>query len=117
MDERSKRTRPPMTARPLDRILATKLFPARLRPGFVHRARLVEQLDAGLSRGLVVVCAHAGFGKTGLVADWAETRKVEAAWFSIDARDNDPARFWRHAVAALESRVKLDRASDLRLSV
>jgi LuxR family transcriptional regulator, maltose regulon positive regulatory protein len=24
------------------------------------------------------------------------------AWLSLDAGDNDPARFWRHAVAALD---------------
>ena len=27
---------------------------------------------------------------------------IPAAWLSLDAADNDPARFWRHAVAALD---------------
>ncbi len=85
-----------------DVLLATKLHVPGPRPGFVPRARLAEQLDAGLGRGLVLVCAPAGYGKTALLADWARSGQRPASWLSLDAGDNDPARFWRHAVAALE---------------
>jgi LuxR family maltose regulon positive regulatory protein len=44
----------------------------------------------------------AGFGKTALLADWARRGDRSVAWLSLDAADNDPARFWRHAVAALD---------------
>jgi LuxR family maltose regulon positive regulatory protein len=81
-------------------LLATKLFAPRPRPGFVARPRLVQGLDDGLARGLVLVSAPAGFGKTSLLADWALRRPV--AWLSLDAGDNDPVRFWRHATAALD---------------
>jgi LuxR family maltose regulon positive regulatory protein len=47
-----------------DGLLATKLYLPRLQPGFVPRARLVDRLDGALERGLVLVCAPAGFGKT-----------------------------------------------------
>jgi LuxR family transcriptional regulator, maltose regulon positive regulatory protein len=50
----------------------------------------------------VLVCAPAGFGKTALLADWARTGRRPVAWLSLDAGDNDPARFWRHVVAALD---------------
>ena len=36
----------------------------------VARPRLVGALGEGLARGLVLVCAPAGFGKTALLADW-----------------------------------------------
>jgi ATP/maltotriose-dependent transcriptional regulator MalT len=29
-------------------------------------------------------------------------RGGQVAWLSLDAGDNDPARFWRHVVAALD---------------
>jgi LuxR family maltose regulon positive regulatory protein len=74
----------------------------RLQQGFVARLRLVEALDEGLSRRLILVCAPAGFGKTALLADWARRGSRPVAWLSLDAGDNDPARFWRHAVAALD---------------
>jgi LuxR family transcriptional regulator, maltose regulon positive regulatory protein len=84
-----------------DVLLATKLHVPRLQPGFVGRARLVAALEAGLAARLVVICAPAGAGKTALLADWARTGRRPVAWLSLDEADNDPARFWRHTVAAL----------------
>ena len=52
--------------------------------------------------GLVLVSAPAGYGKTVALAEWARRRRGPAAWLSLDAGDNDPARFWRHVVAALD---------------
>jgi LuxR family transcriptional regulator, maltose regulon positive regulatory protein len=77
-----------------DVLLATKLH--------VPRLRLVEALDEGLARRLILVCGPAGSGKTALLADWARRGSRPVAWLSLDAGDNDPARFWRHAVAALD---------------
>jgi LuxR family maltose regulon positive regulatory protein len=70
----------------------------------VDRPRLLERLREGLSRPLTVIAAPAGYGKTTLVASWLAESKDGAtvAWLSLDAADNDPARFWRHAVAALD---------------
>ena len=85
-----------------DALLATKLHVPGSRPGLVPRPRLAEQFDEGLGRGLVLVCAPAGYGKTVLLADWAGRGQRPAAWLSLDAGDNDPARFWRYAVAALD---------------
>jgi LuxR family transcriptional regulator, maltose regulon positive regulatory protein len=85
-----------------DVLLATKLHVPGPQQDFVPRPRLAERLDEGLSRGLVLVCAPAGYGKTVLLADWARRGPRPVAWLSLDASDNDPARFWRHAVAALD---------------
>src|SRR5262245_35125349 len=84
-----------------DDLLATKLHLPRPRPGFVPRPRLVTRLDEGLARGLVLVCAAAGYGKTVTLADWARRSGRPVAWLSLDAGDNDPVRFWRHVVAAV----------------
>jgi LuxR family maltose regulon positive regulatory protein len=85
-----------------DVLLATKLNMPRPGPGLVPRPRLAQRLDDGLRRGLILVCAPAGYGKTVLLADWARNGEHPAAWLSLDTGDNDPARFWRHAVAALD---------------
>ena len=85
-----------------DVLLATKLHVPRSRPDLVPRPRLAERLDEGLERGLMLVCAPAGYGKTVLLADWARRGQPPVAWLSLDAGDNDPARFWRHGVAALD---------------
>jgi LuxR family maltose regulon positive regulatory protein len=82
-------------------VLATKLHRPSARPGFVPRSRLVDRLTEGLASELTLVCAPAGFGKTALLADWAQHSPRPAAWLSLDEGDNDPARFWRSAAAAL----------------
>ena len=91
-----------MTARGPDVLLATKLHMPASRPGQVLRPRLTARLDEGLARGLILACAPAGYGKTVLLADWARLAGHPVGWLSLDAGDNDPARFWRHAVAALD---------------
>jgi len=85
-----------------DVLLATKLHVPGPHPGLVLRPRLAQRLGDGLARGLVLVCAPAGYGKTVLLADWARRGQRPVAWLSLDAGDNDPARFWRHGVAALD---------------
>ena len=90
------------TAPQRDVLLATKLRVPASRPDLVPRPRLTARLDEGLSRGLILVCAPAGYGKTVLLADWAQRSRHPVAWLSLDAGDNDPARFWRHTVAALD---------------
>ena len=85
-----------------DALLATKLHVPRPQPGFVPRPRLVQALGQGLARGRVLVCAPAGFGKTSLLADWARGGGRPVAWLGLDAGDNDPARFWRYVLAALD---------------
>ena len=51
-----------------DALLASKLHVPRPRPDLVPRPRLAERLDEGLARGLMLVCAPAGYGKTALLA-------------------------------------------------
>jgi LuxR family transcriptional regulator, maltose regulon positive regulatory protein len=85
-----------------DVLLATKLHVPAARPGLVPRPRLAGRLQDAVARGLALVCAPAGYGKTVLLAEWVRSRRRPGAWLSLDAADNDPARFWRHAVAALD---------------
>ena len=85
-----------------DVLLATKLHVPRSRPGLVERPRLAERLDEGLGNGVVVVVAPAGYGKSVLLSEWIRGGARPAGWLSLDGGDNDPARFWRHALAALE---------------
>ena len=83
-------------------LLATKLHVPGSHPGLVPRPRLADQLDEGLGRGLILACAPAGYGKTALLADWVRRGGRPIAWLSLDTADNDPARFWRYVVAALD---------------
>jgi len=85
-----------------DVLLATKLHVPGPQPGFVPRPRLVQALGEGSTRGRVLVCAPAGFGKTALLAGWVGGGARPVAWLGLDGGDSDPARFWRYVVAALD---------------
>ena len=78
-------------------VLLTKLHPPAVPPQTVVRERLLERLDE--PRRLTVVAAPAGFGKSTLLASWAQRR--QAAWLTLDERDDDATVLWSHIVAAL----------------
>jgi LuxR family maltose regulon positive regulatory protein len=88
-----------------DPLLLTKLSVPSVRSSLVPRTRLSERLEEGLERKLTVVSAPAGFGKTTLLGAWIgelsdDGRSV--AWLSQDPGDNDPARFWRYFITAVD---------------
>jgi ATP/maltotriose-dependent transcriptional regulator MalT len=84
-------------------VLETKLTRPPLRAEHVVRSDLVDLLRAGSERPLTVVTAPPGFGKTTLLAAWIDAGASQVAWLSLDDDDNDPARFFLYAVAALRS--------------
>ncbi|TFD93462.1 helix-turn-helix transcriptional regulator [Cryobacterium lactosi] len=91
-------------------VLTTKLFVPAVRPHAVSRPRLIEKLRDGRRAGrkLTLVSAPAGFGKTSVLSEWmADARRrdplLRVAWISLDAADNDPARFLGYLISALQA--------------
>jgi LuxR family transcriptional regulator, maltose regulon positive regulatory protein len=84
-------------------LLTTKLTPPRPPIRLVSRPRLYARLDAGAQQLLTLVSGPAGAGKTTLLASWTASGQPPGpvAWLSLDAGDNDPARFWAYATEAL----------------
>jgi len=74
-------------------------------PRLVVRENLIEELAEGVSLPLTLVYGPAGSGKTMLVAQWRASalQELPVAWLSLDADDNDPARFWIYVIEALRS--------------
>ncbi len=87
-------------------ILTSKMrIPTRQR-GLISRPRLNALLRAGTEAMLTVVSAPAGFGKTTLLADWAQETAGEGgrvAWLSLEPSDQEPAAFWGAVFAALDT--------------
>ena len=83
-------------------LLATKFHMPRPRPRLVHRTRLINRLQQGLQRTLILVSAPVGFGKTTLLADWLSSKPCSVAWLSLDPQDNEPTRFISYLLAALQ---------------
>ena len=75
--------------------------------GIVDRPELVARLERGLERGVVVISAPAGSGKTVLVRSWMRATRRSAAWVSVERGEPDAQRFWASVVDAI--RVDLPR--------
>lgn len=86
------------------RLISAKLLAPRLARDFVPRPRLVEQLNAGLSQKLILVCGPPGFGKTTLLTEWLQQLSCPAAWLTLDESDNSIYTFLTYVVAALRSK-------------
>ena len=85
-------------------MLLTKLHTPAPAKNLVYRRRLFDQLDEGLSRKLILVSAPAGYGKTVLFSQWVKKQKIPTAWFSIDARDNDPYDFFTFLISSIQAK-------------
>ena len=85
-------------------LITTKLRAPVAVASYRPRERVSSRLDRALDDAirLTLVSAPPGYGKSVAVAGWLASRDVVHAWLSLDAADNDPARFLRYLVAALE---------------
>ena len=89
----------------MDALLQTKLRLPPLQPKLVLRPRLLAQLDAALHCRLILLCAPAGFGKSTLLTTWLHGVNRPIAWLALDEADDEPLRFWRYLIGALEQTV------------
>ena len=87
---------------------ASKLGPARVRDGAIHRERLLAQLAAAADTPIALISASAGYGKSTLAAQWTVRCQRPVAWINLDAGDNDPMVFLDSVAYALD---RLDPAA------
>jgi len=84
-------------------LVKSKLRRPVLRPGTVIRSSLIDRLARDDTCPVVSVAAPAGYGKTTLVAQWAEHDGRAVAWVALDERDNDPKVLLSYVAAALDA--------------
>jgi LuxR family transcriptional regulator, maltose regulon positive regulatory protein len=85
-------------------VVDSKLRPLPVRPGTVPRTALVDRLLASHAVPVILVVAPPGYGKTTLLAQWAEEAERvgrPVAWLCVDRGDNDPVVLLAGIAAAL----------------
>ena len=90
-----------MLASPL---VLTKLRVPTVRPRNIPRVHLIERLTVETGTGLILVCAPAGYGKTTLLGEWAQSllqKGTAVAWYALDTSDDDPIPFSSYLIASL----------------
>ena len=87
----------------------SKFQPPAARPGIVARPALVDRLVTAQAPVITVV-APPGYGKTTLMAQWAECIGPRVAWLSCDEKDNDPVVLLSALAVALDRIEPVDPA-------
>ena len=84
----------------------SKVQRPQVRPATLHRGRLVRWIEEHVGRRVLFITAEAGYGKTTLLADWAQRSTARVAWLRLDEDDATWVSFVRYLVAAVR---ELDR--------
>ena len=80
--------------------LDPKFHAPTTRPGVVARTGLVDRLLSS-DEPVITVVAPPGYGKTTLLAQWAEHLGPRVAWVSCERTDNDPVALWTTVITAV----------------
>jgi LuxR family transcriptional regulator, maltose regulon positive regulatory protein len=81
-------------------LVDVKLAAPSARPGTVTKPGAISRLR-GSTLPFASVVAPAGYGKTTLLAKWAEADPRPFAWVALDGRDDDALVFLRYIAAAV----------------
>jgi LuxR family maltose regulon positive regulatory protein len=98
----------PIWLGPSFEFLASKLRPPAVRAGVVPRTALLDRLVRH-SEPVISVTAPPGYGKSTLMAQWAERKGRRTAWVSVDRRDNDPVVLLTYVAVALDRIEPIDQ--------
>ena len=107
-DVRDRADRSLRMGRPAFDLYTSKLHRPPARPGTIRRASLIKQLVDGDPGPIVSVVAPSGYGKTTLLAQWAEASGQAFAWVSVDQGDNDPKVLLSYVAEALDAVEPID---------
>jgi LuxR family transcriptional regulator, maltose regulon positive regulatory protein len=91
--------------------LEPKLRPQLGTEAQVRRTALLDLLEASSRIPVAAIIAPPGYGKTTLLAQWAERDPRAFAWLTIDRRDNDPSVLLRDLVAAYDQVTPIGRVT------
>jgi len=87
-------------------LLTTKITMPQPNQTLIARPALEARCLESVARPCAIVAAPAGFGKTTLLVmacAQLKARGWRVAWLSLEDAETDPVRFWRYALAALDS--------------
>ena len=79
----------------------TRITIPRRRNELITRQRLLDQLNELLEVRLILITAPAGYGKTSLLVDFANTASVPVCWYTVNSLDFEPQRFVSNLIAAI----------------
>ena len=110
------RDEPPIDSSPGES-LGQKFAMPPSRPGDVDRAELLARLRGVVAPKVVTIVAPAGYGKTTLMAQWANQDDRPTAWLNLGTDDNDPALLVRAMAEGLAAQGLIAAEASSRVGV
>lgn len=92
-----------LAATPDALLTRTKFFLPKIPRTILRRPRLVFRLNRCVELPLTLISASAGFGKTTLLAEWADQSHDIIAWVSLDRSDSDVYRMLDYILTAIRN--------------
>jgi LuxR family maltose regulon positive regulatory protein len=83
-------------------LVRTKLNVPTINHKIIKRAKVLKKLQQSSEYRLTLITAPVGSGKTTAVASYLAEADLPYVWLSVDESDNDPVRFWRYILAAIQ---------------
>src|SRR5688572_2422006 len=81
--------------------------------GAIYRPRLLHKLETALNHKITLISAPPGYGKTTLIAQFAQLSKQPVLWHTVEERERDVPNLHNHAVRLLRRLIpSLDDAVD-----
>lgn len=89
--------------------ISRKILQPYLPPTIFHRSSLIEDLRIRIEEPssickLVLLCAPAGYGKTTLLADFANHTHTPCCWYFLESSDNDISTFLEILISSIRQR-------------
>lgn len=84
--------------------MATRTQIPHLRRDLVQRRHLIDSVERSVSDAkLTLLAAPAGYGKTTLLSQWANSTDRRVGWVTLDTDCEDPAQLFRYLIASWAS--------------
>lgn len=86
--------------------MLTKITPPTLRKNVLIRKQLFKNLDNADHESAIWIAGPAGSGKTSLVANYLNEKRIPAIWYQIDSGDNDISNFFYYLNQVVAPKLK-----------
>jgi LuxR family maltose regulon positive regulatory protein len=93
-----------------------KLSMPKLENDVVDKKSIEKKLMHLPEYKIAVITAPAGYGKTTVVSNYLMNQPVRFSWFSLDASDKDPVKFWRNLTTSVALSTKKYELADISIN-
>lgn len=84
-------------------MLKTKLNKPNPTSKLIVRKELIDKLENGKEKKLILVSAPAGYGKSTAISQWIDNGELPYVWYSLDKSDNDTTNFLQYTITGIQS--------------